>query len=219
MTSFSEQLKTKYSEQFKKATQHEFTEELVRGILSDDKLLVYLIQDLKFFQFGLRLTCKLASLSDDDKAQIAISKQIGFFANDENDYFTKAIEEVSNTTNFDVKSLILQKTQRYVLYLKNLLENPKISYAQLVTVIYVMEDVYLEWAQRGIDTHVIPIDLPYKYKEWIDLHSGAGFTSWVKLLKDEVDRVGDLTCEKFFQDILNLEYDFFDACYNYNNFK
>lgn len=214
MSTFSQYLLDKYSDIFTKATTHSFTTELCKGTLPDDKLLLYLIQDLKFFQVGIRLTCKLASLCDSDPEQITLAKQIGFFANDENDYFQICIKQLSEHTKID-QSILLPQVETYVAYLRNLLVSNNYSYKQLVTAHYLMEEVYLKWADDAIDQGIIPANIEWKHKEWIDLHSGEGFSTWVKFLKDEVDRVGDETCEQIFVDMCKLEFEFFDACYNY----
>ncbi|CCH41593.1 Seed maturation protein PM36 [Wickerhamomyces ciferrii] len=212
--SFSDQLLNKYQNLFTKATTHQFTTELCQGTLPDNKLLLYLIQDLKFFQVGIRLTCKLASLCDDDESQIKLAKQIGFFANNENDYFQICIKDLSSKVALD-QSILLPQVETYVAYLKNLLKSNNYSYGQLVTAHYLMEEVYLKWANDAIENNTIPSDIEWKHKEWIDLHSGEGFSNWVKFLKDEVDRVGDETCEQIFVDMCKLEFEFFDACYKH----
>lgn len=216
--SFAESLVRKFHDRFTKATTHAFTTELCKGTLSDDRLLVYLFQDLRFFQFGLRLTCKTASLCDDDAVQIKLSKQIGFFANDENDYFQICIDQLSKNLEKEqlekIKNVKVHAADRYVEYLRYLLEGNH-TYPVLITATYLMEEVYLKWAQDAIDNKIIPHDLEWKYKEWIDLHSGPIFTPWVELLRSEVDRVGDESVERVFKEMCDLEYEFFDGCYNY----
>lgn len=218
--SFSDQLKSKYQDLFEKATNHVFTTELCNGTLSDDKLLVYLIQDLKFFQVGIRLTCKAASMCDDDKSQIKLAKQIGFFANNENDYFNICIDQLSK--QFDKQqleyfnSLQFEQVDRYINSLKHLLTAQEITYKQIITATYLMEAVYLQWANDAIKAKTIPADLPWKYKEWIDLHSGELFSNWTEFLKLEVDRVADESVEAVFAEFCELEFEFFDKCYYYN---
>jgi thiaminase len=219
--SFAEYLKTKYSADFKKATTHAFTTELCKGTLPDDKLLVYLIQDLKFFQVGIRLTCRAASLCDDNESQIKLAKQIGFFANDENDYFEICIKQLSEKFDADklqyFNSLELPEVKHYIDSLRRLLEDPDATYRQIITATYLMEAVYLQWADDAINLGIIPANIEWKHKEWIDLHSGEGFSAWTEFLKQEVDRVGDETVESVFQEFCKLEFEFFDKCYHYNS--
>jgi len=213
---YTQRLLETHNTLFTKATTHIFTTELCKGTLPDEKLLLYLIQDLKFFQFGLRLTCKLASLCDSDPQQITLAKQIGFFANNENDYFTKCIEQLNTRVgDTDLSNVTLPQVETYIAYLRNLLLSNHFTYKQLVTAHYLMEEVYLKWANDAIEQDIIPKDIQWKYKEWIDLHSGESFSSWVNFLKDEVDRVGDETCDQIFVDMCKLEFEFFEACYNH----
>lgn len=85
---------------------------------------------------------------------------------------------------------------------------------------YLMEQVYLGWADFHILKGNVREDLPYKYKEWIILHGGDKFTSWVEFLKREVNRAvvsqdDRSLCEEAFLMALNLEIAFFDSCYSY----
>ncbi|CAH6722305.1 protein Pet18p [[Candida] jaroonii] len=194
---------------------HQLTKELCRGTLSDSRLFTYLVQDLKYFDIGLNLFAKTMTLCDNMKSKIVLGKQIGFIANDENDYFEKAIEELKLTVNDTIQDKVLPEVDQYLKYMTYLIEDSK-SYPELVTALYFMEQVYLGWADLNMAS--VPEDLEYKYKEWIDLHSGEDFTKWTNFLRSEVDRVGskDLKGVKSATEkVLTLELQFFDSCYNY----
>ncbi|CAG89939.1 DEHA2F26972p [Debaryomyces hansenii CBS767] len=83
-----------------------------------------------------------------------------------------------------------------------------------------MEQVYLGWADFHLLKGNVRENLRYKYMEWIVLHSGDKFTSWVEFLKNEVNRAvvsQDYRSrfEESFLKALSLELDFFDSCYSY----
>ncbi|KAK6461210.1 transcription regulator [Scheffersomyces coipomensis] len=226
-TDIIDSLIEKHQDQFHQSISHPLTNELCQGILPDYKLFTYLIQDLKFFQIGLNLFGKVLALCDDPKPSIVLGKQIGFVSNDENDYFFTCIEQLKTDNlaqlkQYSGKMLLdpaptLPAVQKYLDFLNYLIFESK-SYIELITFMYVMEKVYLGWAEYN--EHLIPANLPYKYQEWVRLHSGADFTKWVAFLKSEVVRVvktdeDKYECEKAFITALTHEIEFFKATYEY----
>lgn len=211
---------------FLQSISHPLTNELCEGLLADFKLFTYLNQDLKFFQIGLNLFGKTLAYCDDSKSAIILGKQIGFISTDENDYFTRALKELEQNDLTNVlnlknnKTLILPKVQQYIDYLQYLTFESN-SYVEIITFMYTMEKVYLGWAEYNVAQKTIPSNLPYKYQEWINLHYGPDFSKWVQFLQNEVERVVKtkedfIICEKSFVKSLELEIDFFQACYDYH---
>lgn len=225
--SFRSDLIAKYNTLVEKSFTHKLTKEICNGLLPDFKLYTYLSQDQKFFQKGMNVFGKTLAYCANPESAIVLAKQIGFVANDENDYFTIALEQTAANAEKHVPKMttgkvILSKVQEYLDYLDYITYESK-SYLEIITFMYVMEFVYLGWADLNLGKGVIPKDLEYKYLEWINLHSGKDFTRWVKFLESELDRaileVKDdeelKLCETTFVNVLQLEVDFFDECYNY----
>lgn len=218
----------KFEPKFHQATRHNLTNELCTGILPNHKLFTYLVQDLKFFQLGLNLFGNALRLCDDTKSVIILGKQIGFLCADENLYFHEILKQLKSQNADELQAklpkmlqleTILGDVQEYLNAL-HYLAFETMHYGEVITFTYVMEKVYLEWAQYNIKKG-IPDDLPFKHLQWLKLHSGAEFESWVAFLEDEVDRTAkDSTCrasmEKWFERTLDLEIAFFDACYDYH---
>lgn len=212
-------------ELYQKSINHPLTNELCDGTLSNSKLYTYLVQDSKFFAIGLQFFAKTLSLCVNNKSAITLGRQIGFITNDENDYFEKCLDllvempEVKQNTVMVNDKPSLPKVEEYLKFIEYLVYESK-SYAECVTALYVMEKVYLGWADLNLQQGRVPQDLHYRYKEWINLHSGENFTKWVKFLEDEVNTVADETnwdlCQKAFYDSIRFEVDFFDECYNYS---
>ncbi|KAK6457397.1 transcription regulator [Scheffersomyces xylosifermentans] len=228
--SIVDQLLEKYQDKVEQSTTHPLTNELCEGTLADYRLFTYLTQDLKFFQIGLNLFGKVLSYCDDAESSIVLAKQIGFLSNDENDYFFKSLSQLKeeNLAQLESKAskmllkepVTLPEVQSYIDLLTDLTFNST-SYVELITFMYVMEKVYLGWAEHNLAGNTIPKDLAYKYNEWIVLHSGPDFTKWTKFLEDEVVRVvkteqDKRICEEMFVKALDLEISFFTACYNYS---
>lgn len=227
---FVDQLLKKYSVKVEKSTTHSLTNELCEGTLPDYKLYTYLVQDLKFFQFGLRLLGNALATCNKPESAVILGKQIGIFAHDENTYFHRCLEELRNDSGSELEQHVprmldqppptLKAVQEYLELLSYLTSESR-SYEEIITFVYVMEKVYLGWTEFNLskDAHKIQT-LLYKHKEWVDLHSGNAFTEWVEFLAGEVDRLAiseglKQKIDKFFEKTLDLEISFFDACYNY----
>lgn len=227
--SFTDFLLQKYATTLAKATHHSLTNELCEGTLPDWKLFTYLVQDLKYFELGLNLMGNALARCTCPASAVVLGKQIGFLANNENTYFHACLSELRETSHSDLQLRVphmlesvppvLPEVQKYLETLAYLV--PSQSYEEIITLIYVMEKVYLGWAEHNLakKDNVI-LTLPYKYKEWIDLHSGPEFGEWVEFLGDEVNRVAldnDLKqkIESIFRLVVELEIAFFDGCYQY----
>lgn len=204
---------SEHSEVYLQSISHPLTNELCNGTLPDQKLYTYLTQDLKYFQVGLRLFGRALSLCDDEAAAIVLAKQIGFIAGDENTYFHETLAELSQTCTSDGNTL--PAVVKYNDYMKQLTQSG--TYAELVTLLYVMEKVYLGWAELNVNEGKVPENLSPKYQGWIDLHYGDAFSKWVQFLYNEVQRVSNKenspAMEAVFRTTLQYEVDFFSECY------
>lgn len=219
-----DQILQKYQAAYQKSVSHPLTNELCAGTLSDRRLFTYLVQDLKFFQVGMNLFGKALAYCDDAKSAIVLAKQIGFVANDENDYFTISLKELRESGNLEDTEMLadspatLPAVQKYIDLMKYLAFEST-SYVELITFVYVMEQVYLGWADYNIERGIAE-NLTYKHQEWINLHSGEAFEKWTQFLKDEVNRSvkteEDLKlCDGIFIEAIEREIEFFDACFDY----
>ncbi|SCU91601.1 LAMI_0E06546g1_1 [Lachancea mirantina] len=211
--SVSQRLVETHQRLFKEATEHALTKQWCDGTLDDKTIYVYLAQDLQFFQHGLRMTCKMTSLAPDEHSLVTLAKKIGFFANDENNYFQKCLSLLAG--GLDSKAAEHYKTsqipavQKYIALLDRLVAQDY-SYAKLVTVCYCMELVYIQWPKAN----PVNDDLHWKYQTWIDLHAGEHFETWCQFLQEEVDKCDFDEVSEIFGEVLQHEYEFFDSCYH-----
>lgn len=229
MSNFVDSLIKKHSITYNTSITHPLTNEMCEGSLPDHKLFTYLTQDLKFFQVSLNLFGKVLALCDDATSSIVLGKQIGFISNDENDYFFNCLEELQtksiaqleqNVSKMFLERPTLPEVEEYIEFLTYLIHKSE-SYVELITFMYVLEKVYLGWANYHLEKGNMPSDLAYKYNEWVVLHSGTAFTNWVEFLKNEINRIVKSEeqrklCEETFLRTLNLEISFFTTCYNYS---
>ncbi|KAI5957234.1 hypothetical protein KGF54_000162 [Candida jiufengensis] len=224
MTSFVSELIEKHNGIYNTSISHPLTNELCQGILLNYQLFTYLNQDLKFFDYSLNVLGKALALSNEKSASIRLAKQIGWLAVDENDYFTNTLKELEWEQLPEVKglrenNLTLPQVSKYIDYLKYLINDCN-SYLELITFCYVMEKVYLGWVEYNQEQNQIAAKLPPKFQIWIDLHNGEQFIEWVNFLQNEVERnihddASKKICEDAFVKAVNLETEFFEACYNY----
>ncbi|SCV04986.1 LANO_0G15984g1_1 [Lachancea nothofagi CBS 11611] len=197
---------------FDKAVHHKLAGDLCAGTLPDKKLYIYLAQDLQFFQSGMRLLTKTTSLAPDNHSLLTLAKKIGFFANDENNYFYDCLAEVSDSLSPSdqdyFKNNQLPQVKKYIKYLERSAKD-ETSYAKLITFVYCMELVYVEWPKYF--PHAA--NLHWKHQTWIDLHAGEHFETWCDFLRDEVDKCDYEEVSETFRMVLELEFEFFEACY------
>jgi thiaminase/transcriptional activator TenA len=207
--SFSENLRAATSTTWNAATGHRFVDELWAGTVDDAALARYLAQDALFLDRFVALLGAAVSAADDTQARLAIARQLGLVASDEDDYFARALGRLGVTTPAEP----LRPTQGFL----DLMDDARRSgdYGVALTVLLVAEWLYLDWAARP---DAAPPD--WLHREWIDLHRGSGFTAWVDLLRAETDRVAatadDVARERMgeiFRRTVDLELAFFDAAY------
>ncbi|EJS44513.1 pet18p [Saccharomyces arboricola H-6] len=214
MSCTTEKLIQKYNSVWKKATEHKFTNELCSGTLNDRTLYIYLTQDFQFFETSLRLICKTTSLAPTSDALITLAKKIGFFANDENSYFQDCLEllapSLTEAERVQFNSKPIPGVATYLKFIEELTKDSSVTWASLVTNLWVAEMSYWTWAR---DTPRAP-GLHWKYQKWIDLHDGEHFQTWCEFLKAEVDKFSVDEVETVFAKALQLEYEFFENCYN-----
>ncbi|KAH3902415.1 related to Protein PET18 [Saccharomycodes ludwigii] len=219
--SVTDKLIKKYQEKFDKTINHPLTKELCNGTLPDKTLYIYLEQDLKFFHVGLRTILKTTMLAPENDVMMRLAKQVGFLANAEHGYFEqvlKLLESSIDTKNTKIPE-VLPEVGVYLDFLKNLTTDHSITYEQLITFLWCSEFCYLRWAQIAEEQKLIPSDLHWKYKEWINLHSGEHFEEWTYFLQAQVDKINVsknfADIEKIFEQTIDLEYKFFESCYTF----
>ncbi|KAF6010171.1 hypothetical protein HII12_003047 [Brettanomyces bruxellensis] len=217
---FTEQLLAKHRKHFERATQHPLVKQLCAGTLSDKILCIYVSQDLKYFYDCGKAMLKTAYLCPDAKDVVTFNKQLGFFANDEHDYFGETInycvKHDPSLKKYLKADFILPEVRNYMAYIKRISSRiDDFNYGQMVTFIWANEKIYLQWAQNALNIpDSIPEDLHWRFKQWITLHSGNAFEQWVEFLEGQVNKYGRISeIEPIFLKVTDLEFGFFEGCY------
>ncbi|QPG75684.1 hypothetical protein FOA43_003043 [Brettanomyces nanus] len=166
----SEDLIESYRTVFDSAVDHRLVNELCAGKLADKTLLIYLVQDVKYFNLYMKIVLKTAYLCPDEAATIRFGKQVGFISNDENDYFERTIDllcgrDSSLERYVNDKSFVLDEVKQYLSLLTRLTTRLQdYSYDQMVTYLWTTEVVYLRWAQKALKDPNVPSDLHWRLK-------------------------------------------------------
>lgn len=191
------------------AVGHRFTRELWSGDLDRDVLTRYLAQDHQFVDAFLALLGAAVAGTDRPAARVRLARQLGLVAGPENDFFERSLAALG----VDGPAEPLGPTSAFVELMH---DAAGAGHADALAVLVVAEWLYLDWASRP-DT---PLPGDPIHAEWIELHRGPGFESWVEFLRDELDRAVDgldrtragEVADRFVRAV-DLELAFFDAAY------
>ncbi|MFC5136921.1 TenA family protein [Actinomycetospora rhizophila] len=207
--SFAEHLRAATASTWDAAVGHRFVAELWAGTVDDAVLARYLAQDALFLDRFVALLGQAVASADRTGPRLAIARQLGTVAGEEDDYFGRALARLGTPPTVEP----LAPTQGFL----DLMDEARRSgaYADVLTVLLVAEWLYLDWASRPQ-----PSPRDWLHREWIDLHRGSAFAAWVELLRTETDRVAahadaatrDRMAELFTRAV-DLELAFFDAAY------
>ena len=196
------------------AVGHRFVIDIWRGQVPPSVLTTYLVQDHQFVDAFVALMGAAVATVDRSEARIVHARQLGVVAGPENDFFARALDVLDVPLPDRTEPVLLAPTAGFI----ELMDTARRSadYASCLTVLLVAEWLYLDWATRPDATAP---EEPLQ-REWIDLHRGSAFETWVEFLRTEFDRVA-LGLEpadrervrELFVRTVDLELAFFDAAY------
>jgi thiaminase/transcriptional activator TenA len=207
--SFAEHLRAATAPTWDAAVGHRFVAELWAGTVDDTVLARYLAQDALFLDRFVALLGQAVASADRTGPRLAIARQLGTVAGEEDDYFGRALARLGTPSSVAP----LAPTQGFL----DLMDEARRSgaYADVLTVLLVAEWLYLDWAARPQ-----PSPRDWLHREWIDLHRGSAFAAWVELLRTETDRIAEQAdaatrdrMGELFTRAVDLELAFFDAAY------
>jgi thiaminase/transcriptional activator TenA len=211
VTRFSEELKRASEPDWSQAVGHRFVNELLAGQVSDAVMARYLVQDHRFIDNFLILLGAAISHADKFESRIVLGRFVGMISNDENDYFLRSFEKLGVTEHERQHQPDGEPTRGLN---GIMLEAARAgSYAAAISVLAVVEGVYLDWGLTARQ----PYPQSFLYTEWITLHNNEYFISFVEFLRRELDRVGPgsaALCRDYFTRSVKLEKAFFDDAYN-----
>lgn len=210
MERFSEQLRLASEPLWSGAVEHRFIQELTAGTVDDAVMAQYLIQDHRFIHNFLILLGAALSYADKFESRITLGRFIGMISSDENDYFLRSFDALGITEQERVERPDCEPTKGINAIMLEAARSG--SYPAMIAVLTVAEGVYFDWGIKAPQ----PYPDNFIYTEWITLHNNDYFAGFVAFLRSELDRVGPeqkAICSDYFNRMVRLEVDFFNAVY------
>lgn len=211
--SFSAQLREATDPTWAAAVGHRFVDELWAGSVPREALTRYLVQDHQFVDAFLALMGAAVAGADRAAPRVRLARQLGLVAGPENDFFERALAALDVPEADRTVPALLPPTVGF----RDLMDEARSArYPDALAVLLVAEWLYLDWATRP----GAPVPAQEIHAEWIELHRGPDFESWVAFLRSEFDRVGESLSPQrrdevgaLFVRAVDLELAFFDAAY------
>ena len=196
------------------ATDHDFCRELANGTLPKAKMQWYLAQDYKFVDSFVRLLATAIAHAPTLADAVPGAQFLALITGPENNYFLRSFTALEMTQEQQNPP-----TAPETLAFQQLMHSARMSgrYELMLAVLVVAEWSYLSWAERFVD---YPQSLPFWFSQWIDLHSGSGFTEVVEYFRDQLDNVWEELSKTeqqqfsaIFTQAVKCECDFFAASF------
>lgn len=211
-TRFTDDLRAATEPDWTATVEHRFTNDLFRGAVPDPVMAGYLVQDYRFLDSFLTLLGAAMASADRLEPRLRLGRFVGMVASEENTYFLRAFEALGVTAAQREATPDTEATAGFKAIMKEAAATR--SYAAALSVLTVAEWSYLSWGTRAPR----PLPSSFVHAEWITLHEGDAFASFVAFLRAELDRVGPSEaerCRDLFRRAVALERAFFDAAYSH----
>jgi thiaminase/transcriptional activator TenA len=203
---FSEWLRVASEPDWTAVTGHPFATAILHGEADMHR---YLAQDLQFVDAFTALLGAAVATADSFASRVVIGRFLGqVVADTEAGYFHRALAALGADPAPPPEEPVTAE-------FRSLMDEARAGqeYPLILAVLCVAEWCYLGWASRAEE----PLPDDFVYREWIELHSGPEFESWVAFLRRELDRVGPELPEdgrrrvlEVFRRAVRLERRFFD---------
>ena len=197
------------------ATTHRFTQELIAGAVPRDVMIRYLVQDYAFIDGFAALLGRAISTAPDLPARLPLGRFMGMLCSAENTYFQRSFDALGVPAALRLNPPLSPAAQGF----RALMAEAAASFAHAdqLAVLCVAEWVYLSWARPARD--IRPAE-PFWCAEWVDLHASPYFEDFVEGLRAALDRAfiaadaaGRARAQDLFCRAATLERAFFDSAY------
>lgn len=211
---FSAELRAETGATWDAAVRHRFVDELWLGAAHPAVLRTYFVQDHQFVDAFVALVGAAVATADRPEARLVHARQLGVLAGPESDFFARTLDALDVPLADRTAPELREPTRAFLDLMRDARRSAE--YATCLAVLLVAEWLYLDWATRAdAEPPAEPVG-----REWIELHRGPAFESWVAFLRAEFDRAAApldgaqrQRARAAFVRAVECELAFFDAAY------
>ena len=213
-----DQLRKNSGRMWTDATDHPFITELGDGSLPEHKFRRYFIQDYVF----VNQLAKVGGLAIAKAPHLVAARPFGDFLSvllgAEDTLFLDAFKVMQAPESEYRNAKPLPTTDAFSNYLVGLASAG--TFEEICCAMYVVEGVYLDWADRLDRANARPADsghpLGGMYQQWIDIHTDASLGPFVRFLASQVNAASPSRLAEFqviFNQVARYEFAFWEMAY------
>lgn len=208
------ELRERYRRLWERMVTHPFVREMTAGTLPEEKFRSYFLQDYVFVNDLVALVALGVAKAPDMAAAGRLNAFLTGIVDPENDLFQRAFRALGASPEEYSAVRATPTTRAFGDFLvRTGLEG---SFEDVLTVLYVTEGTYLDWASRAIAAGRLPAH-PI-YREWTEIHGPqvlGEFVAWVSDYLEAADLRGrEERLDDLFHTALRWEYLFWEAAYH-----
>ena len=210
----SDSFRSSFEALWERAARHPFVLELGSGALPVEKFRRYFVQDYLFVDALRRVAGLAMGKAPDTGASREMHRFLDVLLGAEDALFRRAFEALGVAENEWRRAEPLPTTTAFGDFLLRTAYEG--NFRDICTALYVVEGVYLDWAERLRKARASP-GIPV-YQEWIDIHTEEALGPFVRFLKGAVDSGPEdedtrARLERPFETALRYEIRFWDMGY------
>ena len=184
--SFTSALRATHAAGWERVVTHPFVKEMGDGSLPMERFRTYFVQDYIFVKDLVAMVGMAIARSPDlGSASAPLNRFLTGVLNPENDLFQRTLHAVDATGEELTSAVATPVTLGFGDFLARV--GHEGTFDEIVTVLYVTEGTYLDWATRLIEAKRVPQD--HLYGEWIDLHGPDALGDFVAWLAGHLDAI------------------------------
>ena len=182
----SQDIRNRNAAAWERVVTHPFIAGMGDGTLPLERFRFYFVQDYIFVKDLVAMAgMALAKSPDLGRASVPINRFLTGVLNPENDLFERALASLGASEEELTDAVATPVTRGFCDFLARL--GHEGTFDEMVTVLYVTEGTYLDWASRLISSGCRPDNSIYR--EWIDIHGPQALGDFVDWTASHLDAI------------------------------